>query len=68
MKPADLTAPHLFAHREGDLYWWISQGRNNGAMPSFAGALSERERWQVIAFIRARAAGVQPNILLPLVT
>jgi putative copper export protein/mono/diheme cytochrome c family protein len=68
VKPADLTAPHLFAHREGDLYWWISQGRSNGAMPGFAGALSERQRWQVIAFIRARAAGVQPNILLPLVT
>src|SRR6185437_8591130 len=68
VKPADLTAPHLFAHREGDLYWWISQGRSGGAMPSFAGALSERQRWQVIAFIRARAAGVQPNILAPLVT
>ncbi|HET7595010.1 MAG TPA: copper homeostasis membrane protein CopD, partial [Stellaceae bacterium] len=66
--PADLTAPHLFAHREGDLYWWISEGRNNGAMPGFSGALDERQRWQVIAFIRARAAGVQPNILLPLVT
>ena len=68
VKPADLTAPHLFAHREGDLYWWISQGRSNGAMPGFADALSERQRWQVIAFIRARAAGVQPNILAPLVT
>jgi copper resistance protein D len=68
VKPADLTAPHLFAHREGDLYWWISEGRSNGAMPGFAGTLSERQRWQVIAFIRARAAGVQPSILLPLVT
>ena len=68
VRPADLTAPHLFGHREGDLYWWISQGRNNGAMPGFAAVLSERERWETIAFIRARAAAVQPNILLPLVT
>jgi copper resistance protein D len=68
VRPADLTAPHLFAHREGDLFWWISSGRNNGAMPGFADVLSERERWEIVDFIRARAAGVQSNILLPLVT
>jgi putative copper export protein/mono/diheme cytochrome c family protein len=68
VRPADLTAPHLFAHREGDLFWWISAGRNNGAMPGFSAVLSERERWELVDFIRARAAGVQANILLPLVT
>jgi putative copper resistance protein D len=68
VRPADLTAPHLFGHREGDLYWWISAGRNNGVMPGFAEVLTERERWETVAFIRARASGVQPNTLLPLVT
>ncbi len=68
VRPADLTAPHLFAHRQGDLFWWISEGRNNGAMPGFSDVLGERERWEIVAFIRARAAGAQPNILLPLVT
>ena len=68
VKPADLTAPHLFAHSEGDLFWWISHGRNNGAMPGFAEVLSEDERWDVINFIRARAAAVQADTLLPLVT
>jgi len=68
VRPADLTAPHLFAHREGDLFWWISVGRNNGAMPGFSDVLGERERWEIVDFIRARGAGAQPNILLPLVT
>ena len=68
VRPADLTAPHFFAHREGDLFWWISVGRNNGTMPGFSDVLGERERWEIVEFIRARAAGAQPNILLPLVT
>ena len=37
VRPADLTAPHLFAHSPGDLFWWVSNGRNKGVMPGFAG-------------------------------
>jgi putative copper resistance protein D len=58
VRPADLTAPHLFAHSEGDLFWWISHGKGNGAMPGFAGTLSPADRWDLINFIRARAAGI----------
>lgn len=68
VKPADLTAAHLLAHSEGDLFWWISHGRAGGAMPGFADALSAPERWDVINFIRARAAGRQPAALVPEVT
>ncbi len=57
-RPADLTAPHLFAHTPGDLFWWVSNGRGNGAMPGFAGIMGPADRWDVINFIRARAAGV----------
>ena len=56
--PADLTAPHLFAHPEGDLFWWVGNGKGNGAMPGFAAVMNARDRWDVINFIRARAAGV----------
>jgi putative copper resistance protein D len=55
--PANLVAPHLFAHTPGDLFWWISHGKGNGAMPGFAGTLSAADRWDVINFVRARAAG-----------
>ncbi len=58
MRPADLTAPHLFAHTPGDLFWWVSNGRGNGAMPGFAGVTSAAERWDMVNFVRARAAGV----------
>jgi copper resistance protein D len=54
--PADLTAPHLFAHTPGDLFWWVSNGK--GSMPGFAPVLSPPDRWDVINFVRARAAGV----------
>ena len=58
VRPADLTAPHLLMHTEGDLFWWVSHGKANGAMPGFAGVMSPGERWDVINFVRARAAGI----------
>src|SRR5579884_3969774 len=57
IRPADLTAPHLFAHSPGDLFWWVSHGRG-GVMPGFARVLTPSRRWDVINFVRARAAGV----------
>ncbi len=58
VRPADLTAPHLFAHTPGDLFWWVSHGRDDGVMPGFAAVMSPAQRWDVINFVRARAAGV----------
>ena len=58
IRPADLTEPHLFAHTPGDLFWWVGHGMDEGVMPGFAGALNPNQRWDVINFIRARAAGV----------
>jgi putative copper export protein/mono/diheme cytochrome c family protein len=64
-RPADLTAPHLFAHTEGDLFWWVSHGTANRAMPGFAEVMSVKARWDVINFIRARAAGVLARSIGP---
>lgn len=57
--PADLTEEHIFAHSVGDIFWWISHGKANGVMPAFASTLSPEQRWDVINFVLARAAGVQ---------
>lgn len=57
IKPANLLQPHLFAHTVGDLYWWIGHGLG-GVMPPFASVLTPTDRWNVIHFIQARAAGV----------
>jgi len=65
IRPANLTEPHLFAHSPGDLFWWVSHGMDEGVMPSFAGALKPNQRWDVINFIRARAAGVLAGEIRP---
>jgi putative copper export protein/mono/diheme cytochrome c family protein len=59
--PADLTAPHFWAHTEGDLFWYISHGMTapDGvvAMPAFGNELSSGDRWALIDFLRAHNAG-----------
>lgn len=65
IRPADLRAAHLLAHPPGDLFWWIGRGRGNGAMPGFAAIISPDRRWDLINFLRARAAGVQSRRLGP---
>ena len=59
--PADLTAEHLWAHDDGELFWWLTHGIDGPegglAMPGFAAALSENDRWALIDYIRARNAG-----------
>ena len=59
--PADLTAPHFWAHTEGDLFWFISHGMAapSGAlaMPAFDGRLSTGDRWALIDFLKANNAG-----------
>lgn len=61
IRPADLTEPHLFAHKVGEIFWWVSYGRDNGVMPGFAGKLNPDERWNLINFVLARAAGALTN-------
>jgi putative copper resistance protein D len=68
IRPADLTEPHLFAHSPGDLFWWIGHGMDDGVMPGFAGVLNPNQRWDVINFIRARAASVLAGEIGPEVT
>jgi putative copper resistance protein D len=57
VRPADLTAPHLFAHKIGDIFWWVSYGSDNKVMPGFANKLSPDQRWDLINFVLARTAG-----------
>lgn len=60
--PADLTAPHLWEHSDGELFWWLTHGMDNPegglSMPGFATALTEDDRWAAIDFIRANNAGI----------
>ena len=63
VQPADLRAPHLLGHTEGDLFWFISTGfaapGGGVAMPGFAAALSDEARWDLVNFLLARNAGAR---------
>jgi putative copper export protein/mono/diheme cytochrome c family protein len=58
VKPPDLTAEQIYAHRDGDLFWWIGHGIGD-AMPGFEPPLDESARWNLIDFIRANADGAR---------
>jgi mono/diheme cytochrome c family protein len=61
VRPADLTAAHLWAHTEGDLFWYVSHGitapSGASAMPAFADKLPSDDRWALIDFLKAHNAG-----------
>ncbi len=60
--PADLTAAHLWEHRDGELFWWLLHGMaapdGTQVMPGSAGVLSDDQRWALIDVVRARNAGL----------
>ncbi len=62
IRPADLTAAHLWDHSDGELFWWITDGMRGPdgvpSMPGFATVLNEASRWALIDAIRAENAGL----------
>jgi len=58
IKPADLTAEHIYGHADGDLFWWIGHGIGQ-AMPAFGDVLNDDARWNLIDFIHANADAVR---------
>ena len=64
-KPADLTAQHAATHTAGDLYWWLSHGVKETAMPGFDQSLTEDERWDLINFLRALSNAERARSLAP---
>ncbi len=61
IKPADLTMPHIWEHSDGEMFWWLTHGIDDPegglAMPGFA-VLPALDRWALIDYVRAHAAGV----------
>ncbi len=59
--PADLTAQHLWAHSDGEMFWYLTRGFDapdgGVAMPGFGGTLSSEARWDLIDYLRAHNAG-----------
>lgn len=53
--PADLTAPHLWDHPDGQLFWWLAHGMRGPdgglVMPGYADRLEEETLWSLIVFL-----------------
>ena len=53
-RPADLrihTAPGV--HTDGELFYWVSYGFPNSAMPAWKDVLTEEQRWSALNYARA---------------
>lgn len=54
--PADLRLHAVQGiHTDGALYLWITQGIPGSPMPAFATLLSERDRWDIVNYVRTLA-------------
>ena len=59
-RPADLTYHTIpGVHTDGELYFWISHGLPRTAMPAFESLMSEKQRWDLVNFIRTLAQPVK---------
>ena len=55
-KPADLVL-HVPQHTDGELYYMVSVGFPESAMPAWRSVLSEEQRWQLVHYLRVLASG-----------
>ena len=49
-KPADWTSKKVQAESDGEIFWKISTGR--GAMPAWGALIPEKERWELVQYVR----------------
>ena len=51
-RPADFRAHMADGHTDGELFFWISEGVAESAMPGFKDRLSEEDRWHVLNYLK----------------
>jgi mono/diheme cytochrome c family protein len=60
IQPANFTDAKLLAlETDGSLFWKMSEGR--GPMPTWKDTLSDKERWQLVDFIRKLNKDANPK-------
>jgi mono/diheme cytochrome c family protein len=55
-KPFNLQV-HVPQHAPGEIFYWISEGIPFTQMPAWKDNLGETERWEIIRYLQALAAG-----------
>jgi mono/diheme cytochrome c family protein len=56
-KPANLTLERLNHQADGEIFWKISKGKS--PMPDFEKELSNRERWDIVSYVRTLLRQIQ---------
>ncbi|HWP22982.1 MAG TPA: c-type cytochrome [Candidatus Binatia bacterium] len=68
ISPTDLTLkPFKSGPEPEDLFRTLSTGLNGTPMPSYAEALSDKDRWALVAYIMSMATGERPRGMMGLV-
>jgi mono/diheme cytochrome c family protein len=52
-KPGNLSDPKMWQQSDGAIFWKISEG--NAPMPSFQETFSEKQRWDIVNYVRTLA-------------
>jgi mono/diheme cytochrome c family protein len=52
-RPADLTADHVEAHPDGQIFTWIRDGFPGSAMPAFGQQLTSDQIWDLVTYVRS---------------
>jgi mono/diheme cytochrome c family protein len=55
-RPADLVL-HVPQHTDGELFYMISVGFPQSAMPQWRSILTQQERWELVHYLRVLATG-----------
>jgi putative copper resistance protein D len=55
-RPVNLQV-HVPQHAEGEIFYWISEGVAGTGMPAWKDKLTDEQRWQVVRYLEALAAG-----------
>ncbi len=55
-RPVNLQV-HVPQHAPGEIYFWITNGISGTAMPSWQDNFSDTERWEIVRYLQALAAG-----------
>ena len=55
-RPVNLQV-HVPQHAAGEIYYWITNGISGTAMPAWKENFSDTERWQIVRYLQALAAG-----------
>jgi len=58
-RPVNLQV-HVPLHAPGEIAYWIAEGIPGTGMPPWKTQLSETERWQIVRYLQALAAGTAP--------